>query len=547
MYDIEGLDNLVVNTVYLKAQAIDHNKLRKHRLGLTLPIPVKLHALKAAIEKDYESLCERQPIGRKLFRQFLLASNPQYVAAAEFLEELNHCGPVETEARSRAQQIILNKFCHAESDSFLSYLTGDAAERCKAATNRDFEEVMMGRVREATRDFLKGKPFSEYLRSPFFDRFLQWKEYEKQKITDNYFDEFRMLGKGGFGAVCAVQVKHTGQMYACKKLDKKNLKKAGGEKMALVEKRILEKVNSRFIVNLAYAYENNTHLCLVMNLMNGGDLKFHIYELGKRGIRMDRVIYYTAQIATGILHLHSMDIVYRDMKPENVLLNSQGQCRLSDFGLAVELPGDKTTCQKAGTNGYMAPELLRQDNYRMSVDWWALGCSIYEMVAARLPFRDYKEKVHKHEVVRRTLEDECKFDHKIFDGPTKNIISLFLKKRVEQRLGCCSDDPRSHRFFGNINISRLEAGLVDAPWVPRSDVVYARDADEFRDFSETNSVNLDSKDEKFFKEFSTGAVSIPWQREMIDSGLFDELNSTSRIVVAQDYEAVGTSMSCVIL
>lgn len=135
-------------------------------------------------------------------------------------------------------------------------------------------------------------------------------------------------------------------MYACKKLDKRRLKKKGGEKLALIEKQILETANSRFIINLAYAYDDKTHLCLVMDLMNGGDLRFHIYELGERGLRVDRVVYYAAQITMGMLHLHSMDVVYRDMKPENVLLDARGQCRLSDFGLAVELPKGKKVCQK---------------------------------------------------------------------------------------------------------------------------------------------------------------------------------------------------------
>lgn len=151
--------------------------------------------------------------------------------------------------------------------------------------------------------------------------------------------------------MCAVQVKNTGQMYACKKLCKKRLKKKGGEKMALLEKQILEKVNSLFLVNLAYAYDTKTHLCLVMTLMNGGDLKYHIYNIGydgkgvDKGIEMKRIIHYTAQITTGILHLHAMDIIYRDMKPENVLLDSQGQCRLSDLGLAIEIVPGKTVTQ----------------------------------------------------------------------------------------------------------------------------------------------------------------------------------------------------------
>ncbi|KAL3992178.1 syntaxin 1B/2/3 [Sarotherodon galilaeus] len=543
MGDLLGLDNLVANTTYLKAQQIDRKELRKRRLSLTLPKLKKTSALQAAEGERYESLCEQQPIGRKLFQQFLLTSNDQYAAAAEFLDELSKWSFTEDEKREEAKQTILAKFCQPQSTTFLSYFTEEDAETCKDLSVLD--EVILDHLREATREFLKGRPFSEYLKSQFFYRFLQWKEYERQMITDKYFYEFRTLGKGGFGEVCAVQVKHTGQMYACKKLDKRRLKKKGGERMALVEKQILEKVNSLFIVNLAYAYNSRHHLCLVMDLMTGGDLRFHIYDLGKRGIRMERVVYYTAQITSGLLHLHNMGIVYRDMKPENVLLDGKGQCRLSDLGLAVELSKGKMICQKAGTTGYMAPEVLKQEYYRYSVDWWSLGCSIYEMVAARLPFRDFREKVQNDEVTRRTLEDECKFEHKSFDAPTKDIISRFLKKRVARRFGCQGDDPRSHEFFNSINFHRLEAGLLEAPWVPKPDVVYAKDADEFKDSSDIKDVKFDTKDEKFFREFSTGAVSVQWQKEMIDSGVFDELNSAT--VIQRDRETAWKTRLCVLL
>ncbi|XP_034024825.1 rhodopsin kinase grk7-b [Thalassophryne amazonica] len=519
-----GLENLIVNTAFLSVEHDRCNKLRKQRLALALLKPSKISALRTIVGKNYEWLCELQPVGRKLFRQFLLAANAQYAAAAELLDLLSEWTLAEAELRESVRRSIVAKFCQPAS-SFVSYITREAAEVCKDLSEGNFEEVMVNKLRDDTRDFLRGKPFSQYLKSPFFYRFLQWKEYEKQNISAKYFYEFRILGRGGFGEVCALQVKTTGQMYACKKLDKRHLKKKGGERFALLEKQILEKVNSVFIVNLAYAYDTKTHLCLVMDLMNGGDLSFHIYELGHRGIRMERVIHYAAQITAGILHLHSMDIVYRDMKPKNVLLDSKGQCRLSDFGLAVELPKGKTVGQKAGTTGYMAPEILRQQLYGASVDWWALGCSIYEMVAARLPFIDFREKLQNEEVTRRTLEDECKFEHKSFDAPTKEIISLFLNKKVQHRLGCQGDDPRKHKFFNSINFHRLEAGLVEPPWKPKPNVVYAKDTDEFRATSEVEDIKLDAKDEKFFKRFSTGAVSIRWQKEMIDSGLFDELNN----------------------
>ncbi|XP_061537921.1 rhodopsin kinase grk7-b-like [Phycodurus eques] len=539
------VEELVANTAYLRAQWKDTDELRKERTSPTLPLPRSSSVLQEAEGKQYESLCEQQPIGRKLFRQFLLSCNPQYAAAVEFLEELGGWSFAEEDTEAKARRNLLFKLCRPESRSFLSFLKGDAVEACKRLSNNIVNETTLSQMREATRDFLRGKPFSEYLRSPFFYRFLQWKEYERQKISDKYFHEFRTLGKGGFGEVCAVQVKTTGQMYACKKLDKRRLKKKGGERLALQEKKILEKVNSLFIVNLAYAYDNNTHLCLVMDLMNGGDLKFHIYELGERGIRMDRVIYYAAQMTMGILHLHSMNIVYRDLKPENVLLDAYGHCRLSDLGLAVELPNGKMICQKAGTTGYMAPEILMQQYYSTSVDWWALGCTIYEMVAARLPFRDFREKVQKSEVTRRTMEDLCKFQHKRFDPATKDIICCLLKKKAAHRLGCQGDDPRKHQFFKNINFRQLEAWKLEPPWVPKPNVVYAKDTDYFDDTSKVGDIELDATDETFFEEFSTGAVPISWQKEMIDSGLFDELNRPERN--GHDQVMAWKSKTCVIL
>ncbi|XP_019741652.1 rhodopsin kinase 2-like [Hippocampus comes] len=535
---------LVANTAYLRAQRQDRNELRKERLSLTLPLPKSSATLQEAEGKQYESLCEQQPIGRELFRQFLLSCNPQYAAAIEFLDELRGWSSAVDDDQEKARQNLVDKFCHSESRSFLSFLKGDSVETGKCFSNI-LDESSVNQMREATRDFLRGKPFSEFLRSPFFFRFLQWKEYERQKISDKYFREFRTLGKGGFGEVCAVQVRTTGQMYACKKLDKRRLKKKGGERLALQEKRILAKVNNLFIVNLAYAYENNTHLCLVMDLMNGGDLRFHIYDLGERGIRMNRVVYYAAQMTMGLLHLHSLNIVYRDLKPENVLLDACGHCRLSDLGLAVELPNGKTICQKAGTTGYMAPEMLTQQYYSTSVDWWALGCCIYEMVAARLPFRDFREKVLKSEVTRRTLEDLCKFHHKGFDPTTKDVICCLLKKKVAHRLGCQCDDPRKHPFFKSINFHLLEARRLEPPWMPKPNVVYAKDTNSFNDTSEVGDIELDAKDENFFKEFSTGAVTVSWQKEMIDSGLFDELNRAEKN--GHERAMAWKSKMCVIL
>uniref|UniRef100_A0A5F9DCK5 G protein-coupled receptor kinase n=1 Tax=Oryctolagus cuniculus TaxID=9986 RepID=A0A5F9DCK5_RABIT len=174
-------------------------------------------------------------------------------------------------------------------------------------------------------DYLSGEPFHEYLDSMYFDRFLQWKWLERQPVTKNTFRQYRVLGKGGFGEVCACQVRATGKMYACKRLEKKRIKKRKGESMALNEKQILEKVNSQFVVNLAYAYETKDALCLVLTIMNGGDLKFHIYNMGNPGFEEGRALFYAAEILCGLEDLHRENTVYRDLKPENILLDDYGK------------------------------------------------------------------------------------------------------------------------------------------------------------------------------------------------------------------------------
>ncbi|NXM59294.1 GRK7A kinase, partial [Illadopsis cleaveri] len=533
MCDMGGLDNLIANTAYLQARKSgegDTKEMQKRRKSLALPKIEDCKEHRESIAADFDSICEQQPIGKKFFRDFL-ETVPEYLVARDFLDEVSNWELAEDNVKNSTMENIVTNFLKEGAKNYLSFMSSDLVSKCKAATAKDYENIMQ-LAKEETKVFVKDKPFQDFQNSPFYDKFIQWKVFEKQPVTDKYFSEFRVLGKGGFGEVCATQVKNTGKMYACKKLDKKRLKKKSGEKMALLEKEILEQVNSPFIVTLAYAYETKTHLCLVMSLMNGGDLKFHIYNVGERGLEMKRIIFYSAQITCGILHLHSIKIVYRDMKPENVLLDDNGNCRLSDLGLAVRVREGKRITQRAGTNGYMAPEILKEEEYGYPVDWFAMGCTIYEMVAGRTPFKDFKEKVNKDEVRRRTLEDEVKFEHAGFTEEAKDICKLFLAKKKEDRLGSRNedDDPRKHSFFKTINFHRLEANLIDPPFVPDPSVVYAKDVADIADFSEIRGIEFDDKDKKFFKKFATGAVPIPWQEEIIETGLFDELNDPNRVV-----------------
>ncbi|XP_055385062.1 G protein-coupled receptor kinase 2 [Condylostylus longicornis] len=381
----------------------------------------------------------------------------------------------------------------------------------------------------AVKSFLAGEPFREFEESMYFHRYLQWKWLEAQPITYKTFRMYRVLGKGGFGEVCACQVRATGKMYACKKLEKKRIKKRKGESMVLIEKQILQKINSRFVVNLAYAYETKDALCLVLTIMNGGDLKFHIYNMGgDPGFELVRARFYGAEVVCGLEHLHQQGIVYRDCKPENILLDDHGHVRISDLGLAVEIPEGDSVRGRVGTVGYMAPEVIDNEKYSFSPDWFSFGCLLYEMIEGQAPFRMRKEKVKREEVDRRVKEDQEKYSLK-FNDEAKSMCQQLLSKSIKLRLGCKNGrygarEVKMHPFFDCINWKRLEAGMVDPPFVPDPHAVYAKDVLDIEQFSTVKGVNIDDSDSNFYAKFNTGSVSISWQNEMIETECFRELN-----------------------
>uniref|UniRef100_A0A8C6SMV2 G protein-coupled receptor kinase n=1 Tax=Neogobius melanostomus TaxID=47308 RepID=A0A8C6SMV2_9GOBI len=492
-----------------------NGRSKKWKEMLKLPHISQCEELRRTIDRDYTSLCEKQPIGRLLFRQYC-DTRPELKRCIDFMDAVAMYQLAPDEKR-RDFGLNVCLLLPVQSAAHLPDIPQDVVAACRERLEQSPCKELFNDFNKIVRDYLSGAPFSSYQESMHFSRFLQWKWLERQPVTKNTFRHYRVLGKGGFGEVCACQVRATGKMYACKKLEKKRVKKRKGEAMALNEKRILEKVNSSFVVSLAYAYETKDALCL-----------FHIYNMGNSGFDEQRAIFYAAEICCGLEDLHRERIVYRDLKPENILLDDRGHIRISDLGLAVQIPEGDTIRGRVGTVGYMAPEVIQNESYNFSPDWWGLGCLIFEMIQGQSPFRKRKERVKRRKWTAELF---------MLISLSKMFLSLppslsrcdrqLLSKDPKERLGCQGQGGagvKQHPIFRNINFKRLEANMQDPPFIPDPRAVYCKDVLDIEQFSTVKGVNLDPTDDDFYHKFVTGSVSIPWQNEMIEMECFKEIN-----------------------
>ncbi|NP_001087513.1 G protein-coupled receptor kinase 6 S homeolog [Xenopus laevis] len=524
------LENIVANTVLLKARegggGNRKGKSKKWRQMLQFPHISECEELRRSLDRDYHSLCDRQPIGRLLFRQFC-ETRPELLRCVHFLDAVVEYEVSPDEKRKECGQQLVEKYLTAMSEDYITEVPEHMVVSCTESLEINPCKELFKEPSKLVHDFLSMAPFSDYLDSFYFNRFLQWKWLERQPVTKNTFRQYRVLGKGGFGEVCACQVRATGKMYACKKLEKKRIKKRKGESMALNEKQILERVNSRFVVSLAYAYETKDALCLVLTLMNGGDLKFHIYHMGDAGFEEGRAIFYAAEICCGLEHLHQERIVYRDLKPENILLDDDGHIRISDLGLAVHIPEDQTIKGRVGTVGYMAPEVVRNERYTFSPDWWALGCLLYEMIAGQSPFQQRKRKIKREEVERLVKEGQEEYSAK-FSPDAQSLCKMLLLKDPKERLGCQgrgAQEVKEHPLFKQINFKRLEAGILEPPFKPDPQAIYCKDVLDIEQFSTVKGIDLEQTDNDFYHKCATGNICIPWQNEIVETDCFWDLSA----------------------
>ncbi|KAJ3114711.1 camp-dependent protein kinase catalytic subunit [Phlyctochytrium bullatum] len=283
-------------------------------------------------------------------------------------------------------------------------------------------------------------------------------EMKKFHLPDFHID--RTLGTGSFGRVHLVRLKQNNRFYAMKVLKKSEVVRMKQVEHTVNEKNILERLRHPFLVSMLGTFQDSANIYFVLEYVQGGELFSYLRRCGRFPNHVAR--FYAAEVVLAFENLHSSDIIYRDLKPENLLIDAQGHIKITDFGFAKVVPD--VTWTLCGTPDYLAPEIIQSKGYGKAVDWWALGVLIYEMLAGHPPF--YDEDHFK--LYEKILACKPKFPSH-FDPLAKDLVKHLLTSDLTKRYGNLKggvQDIKKHKWFAGIEWAKLEALQIPAPYQP---------------------------------------------------------------------------------
>ncbi|XP_014284299.1 G protein-coupled receptor kinase 1 isoform X1 [Halyomorpha halys] len=506
---------------------------------IILPDPSVRSVMHKYLEKKNEVNFDKifnQVLGFLLFKDFCENISEEAVPQLKFYEEIKEYEKLDNpEDRRKSARQIYDKFIMKELLARAHDYPKDAVAHVqKYLTKNEVPVNLFEPYIQEIFNHLRGEPFTKFLESEKYTRFCQWKNLELNiQLTMNDFSVHRIIGRGGFGEVYGCRKADTGKMYAMKCLDKKRIKMKQGETLALNERIMLSLVSTGvdcpFIVCMTYAFHTPDKLCFILDLMNGGDLHYH---LSQHGVFNElEMKFYAAEVILGLEHMHRRYIVYRDLKPANILLDEHGHVRISDLGLACDFSKKKPHAS-VGTHGYMAPEVLSKGTaYDSSADWFSFGCMLYKLLKGHSPFRQHKTK-DKHEIDRMTLTMSFDMLQNVelpdsFSNDLRDLLERLLQRDIDKRLGCGgrgADEVKEHSFFDGVDWQQVYVQKYPPPLIPPRGEVNAADAFDIGSFDEedTKGIKLTEADQELYKNFPL-VISERWQGEVAET-VFETIN-----------------------
>ena len=283
----------------------------------------------------------------------------------------------------------------------------------------------------------------------------------KIKMNLDYFESIKLLGMGSFGKVLLVRLISKNKYYAMKVLNKKMLRLTNQELHTKNERDLMIKISSPFIVNIKFAFQDNINLYLVSDFMQGGELFFHLRK--QKYFTEELARFYAMELVLAISQIHSKKAVYRDLKPENILLDKDGHISLTDFGLAKIVKDNDKAYTICGSYKYLAPEILLNQGYQKEIDWWSLGCVVFEMFEGKTPFGNPRGKLSLS-----FYNKKLNFFYTESED-AKTFIKELLVINPEKRLGHGKDGSekiKNHAFFKGIDWEKASRKEYKPPFIP---------------------------------------------------------------------------------
>jgi protein kinase A len=265
------------------------------------------------------------------------------------------------------------------------------------------------------------------------------------------------LGTGSFGRVRLCKHKASNEFYAIKCLKKRDILKMKQVQHIIAEKNILAEISHPFIVNMLCHFQDERRLYLILEFIIGGEMFTHLRSAGR--FPNDVAKFYHAELVLAFEYLHTKDIVYRDLKPENLLLDGKGHVKITDFGFAKKVP--ERTFTLCGTPEYLAPEVIQSKGHGKAVDWWTMGILLYEFIAGYPPFFDESP----FRTYEKILEAKLKFPN-WFDPRARDLVKGLLVTDHTRRLGTLKNgvaDIKTHPYFHGANWDKLYNRHYPAP------------------------------------------------------------------------------------
>ena len=284
-------------------------------------------------------------------------------------------------------------------------------------------------------------------------------------LNKNMFEFNFVIGKGGFGKVWRVKEKKTKELYALKEMSKTKIIDKKSEKSINGEREFLSYLHHPFIVNMHYAFQDHDNLYLVMDLLTGGDLRYHCSRY--RSFSEEQTRFFLACIIHSLSYIHKNKVIHRDIKPENLVLDDKGYVRITDFGIAkINMPDNSS--ETSGTPGYMCPEVMNAKNHSFPADYFSIGVIGYEFMMGRRPYRGRGRKEIKQQMLSYQAKIEKNEIKDMWSLESVDFINKLLKRKEQERLGSKNGikELKEHIWMKYYPWKDLSNKTLAAPFIP---------------------------------------------------------------------------------